>query len=241
MWDVLCDAQIWSCLWVPDFVRPGILRLSGAPTNEFEQRSEISNAARATNRPPSANQCRCVTAGSGRRPVSAHSPSALAVRTPPPSVAEHRVVTALPSLSDHTPGQISRPEPSRQGFRSRKSASQNSRIMRQTHLRSLFVSRVCFVAFSGASHSTPGDWGRAVLSSLLGPGSDLSEAPVFRIRAGHAGLQSRSWVSSRTHLVQLTVTRRASAMRCAYTRSEIRRFNDLIASLFVLPSLILRS
>jgi len=137
MWDVLCDAQIWSCLWVPDFVRPGILRLSGALTNEFEQRSEISNAARATNRPPSANQCRCVTAGSGRRPVSAHTPSALAVRTPPPSVAEHRVVTALPSLSDHTPGQISRPEPSRQGFRSRKSASQNSRIMRQTHLRHL--------------------------------------------------------------------------------------------------------
>ena len=45
--------------------------------------------------------------------------------------------------------------------------------------------------------------GVAGVGLVVGPGSDCSEAPVFRVSAGHAGLKSRPWLSFRARLLSV--------------------------------------
>ena len=52
----------------------------------------------------------------------------------------------------------------------------------------------------GATGRAPGITGGGVVRLLLGPGSDLSEEPVFRMLSRSRWILCRSWVSSRAHL-----------------------------------------
>ena len=68
---------------------------------------------------------------------------------------------------------------------------------------------------------------------VLGPGSDLSKAPVIRVQAGHAGEESSPGCPPGPAYIP---TRLASRRSWRYTASESRRLRERMASFLVLPS-----
>ena len=76
----------------------------------------------------------------------------------------------------------------------------------------------------------------AGVALVVGPGSDLSEVPVFRVQAGRAGFR----VAPDCPPGPVTQLWCASATSARYTASAMRRFNARNASFFVLSSSSLR-
>ena len=86
----------------------------------------------------------------------------------------------------------------------RNGRSSGTATDRRTY-RILFESSASFGRVVGRVEASPAARG---VRWVVGPGSDLSEEPVCRMEAGHAGRQRRSWVSSRARYI----TRRWSSM-----------------------------